>query len=181
MGRFTRILVLVLGVMMVAYQPADAQKRKKSKDEESKSVQRNRLQAEVIFLEGEKYFMIEDFSKALIFFQKSIELNPENAACYYKIAQILMIGEEYDNALTYAAQALQLDPNNKYYYLQNAEVYSKQSNFAAAAQVYETMLATVPDSDTHLFDLAAIYMYGSSGNAPGGFEASNLRGAFATA
>ena len=68
--------------------------------------------------------MIEDYSKALIFFQKSLELNPENSACHYKVAQILMLGEDYDQALIYASKALQLDPNNKYYYLQNAEIYT---------------------------------------------------------
>jgi tetratricopeptide (TPR) repeat protein len=163
MGRFYASILLILTVALVSIQPVDAQgRKKKSKEEQSKSTQRNLLQAEVIFLEGEKYFMIEDYSKALIFFQKSLELNPENSACHYKVAQILMLGEDYDQALIYASKALQLDPNNKYYYLQNAEIYTKQSNFAAAAQVYETMLSTVPDSDSRLFDLAAIYVYGNN-------------------
>ena len=163
MGRFCTLVFLVLVPLLVSVHSAEAQfRKKKSKDEQSKSSQRNLLQAEVIFLEGEKYFMIEDYNKALIFFQKALELNPENGACNYKIAQILMLGEDFDQALIYASKALQLDPKNKYYYLQNAEIYSKQSNFAAAAQVYETMLSTIPDSDSHLFDLAAIYVYGNN-------------------
>ena len=163
MGRLITTLILIVLAVLVTVQPADAQwRKKKSKEEQTKSSQRNLLQAEVIFLEGEKYFMIEDYNKALIFFQKSLELNPENAACHYKVAQILMLGEEYEKALVYASKALQLDPNNKYYYLQNAEIFSKQSNFAAAAQVYETMLTRVPDTDSHLFDLAAIYVYGNN-------------------
>lgn len=162
MIRFHLTILLVMLACLVSIQPVDAQGRKKrGKEEQSKSGQRNLLQAEVIFLEGEKYFMIEDYSKALIFFQKSLELNPENAACHYKVAQILMMGENPDKALIYAARALQLDPKNKYYYLQNADIYSKQSNFAAAAQVYETMLKTVPDTDSYLFDLAALYVYGN--------------------
>ncbi len=163
MIRFHWTILLVMLACLVSIQPVDAQGRKKrGKEEQSKSGQRNLLQAEVIFLEGEKYFMIEDYSKALIFFQKSLELNPENAACHYKVAQILMLGENPDKALIYAARALQLDPKNKYYYLQNADIYSKQSNFAAAAQVFETMLKTVPDTDSYLFDLAALYVYGDN-------------------
>jgi len=163
MGRFYLMLVLLVFAGQTATLHVDAQgKKKKDREEQKKSDQRNKLQAEVIFLEGEKYFMIEDYNKALIFFQKSLELNPENSACHYKVAQILIIGEQYDKALVYASQALQLDPDNKYYYLQNADIYSKQSNFAAAAQVYETMLATIPDTDAHLFDLAAIYVYGNN-------------------
>ena len=141
---------------------ADAQgKKKKDREEQSKS-QRDLVRAELIFLDGEKYFMIEDYSKALIFFQKSLELNPENDACHYKAAQILILSEDYDQALIYATKALELDSTNKYYYLQTAEIYTKQSNFAAAAQMYETMLANIPDTESHLFDLAAIYVYGNN-------------------
>ncbi|MGI9547185.1 MAG: tetratricopeptide repeat protein, partial [Flavobacteriaceae bacterium] len=164
MDRFyLRISLIMLGCL-VSIQPIDAQNRKKraKEEQEAKSGQRSLLKAEVIFLEGEKFFMIEDYNKALIFFQKSLELNPANAACHYKIAQILSLGEEYSKALVYASQALQLDSSNKYYYLQNADLYSKQSNFVAAAQTYETMLATVPNTDNYLFDLAALYVYGDN-------------------
>lgn len=157
------ILLLAVTTTLGTVHYADAQgKKKKDKEEQSKTTQRNLLQAEVIFLEGEKYYMIEDYSKALIFFQKSLELNPENAACHYKVAQILMLSEEYDRALVYATKALELDSLNKYYYLQTAEIYSKQSNFAAAAQMYEAMMASIPDTDAHLFDLAALYIYSNN-------------------
>ena len=163
MGRLNWILTFVVLIFIGTVQLADAQgKKKRDKEEQSNSDERNLLQAEVIFLEGEKYFMIEDYSKALIFFQKSLELYPENAACHYKLAQVLLIREDYDQALIYATNALELDSSNKYYYLQTAEIYSKQSNFAAAAQMYETMLATIPGTESHLFDLAAIYLYGNN-------------------
>ena len=119
MGRFHWTILLIILVCQVSIQHVEAQGRKKrAKEEESKSSQRNLLQAEVIFLEGEKYFMIEDYHKALIFFQKSLELNPDNSACHYKVGQILMLGEEYDKALIYAAKSVQLSPKNKFYYLQ---------------------------------------------------------------
>ncbi len=166
MSHFKLIVLLAILVCQASIHSADAQGRKKrAKEEELKSNQKSYLQAEVIFLEGQKYFMIEDYSKALIFFEKSLELNPNNAACHYKVGQILLLSGEPDKALNYAARAVQLDPNNKFYYLQNANVYSKQSNFAAAAQVYETMLSTIPDTDSYLFDLATLYVYGGDFNA----------------
>ena len=164
-GRYTWLLSWLLVAVMTTTVDLQAQSRKKkAKAEQSKNQQRNLLQAEIIFLEGEKYYMIEDFGKALIFFQKSLELNPENPACHYKIAQILLIGDEVDKALIYASKALELDPANKYYYLLNADIYSKQSNFTAAAQMYEDLLAKVEGAEMHLFDLAAIYVYGNNWN-----------------
>ncbi len=162
MGRFRWILGLAVIVLMHSEFNLEAQgRKKKAKEEQTKNEQRSLLQAEIIFLEGEKYYMIEDYGKALIFFQKSLELNPDNAACHYKIAQILLVGEEADKALIYASKALQMEPANKYYYLLNAEIYSKQSNFKAAAQIYEDLLQQVPGTEMYLFDLAALYVYGN--------------------
>lgn len=166
MIKFRGILALLLVISLLAGLNLEAQSRKKkTKEEQTKNEQRNLLQAEVIFLEGEKYFMIEDYGKALIFFQKSLELNPQNAACHYKVAQILIIGDEIDKALVYASQALELDNTNKYYFLLNADIYSKQSNFTAAAQMYEDLLEQVPENEIYLFDLAALYVYANNLNA----------------
>ncbi len=158
-----RLFWTIFGLFMIiaaSHYDLEAQTRKKrTKDDQSKNAQRSLLQAEIIFLEGEKYFMIEDYGKALIFFQKSLELNPSNSACHYKIAQILVLGDEYDKALQYASKALELDNQNKYYYLLNADIYSKLSNFTAAAQMYEDLLEKVPDTQMYLFDLAALYVY----------------------
>ncbi|MDH3711184.1 MAG: tetratricopeptide repeat protein, partial [Cyclobacteriaceae bacterium] len=143
-GKYSWILSLMVVILMGTTVSLQAQSRKKkARAEQTKNEQRNLLQAEIIFLEGEKYYMIEDYGKALIFFQKSLELNPDNPACHYKIAQILLLGDEIDKALIYASKALELDPQNKYYYLLNADIYSKQSNFNAAAQIFEDLLGKV--------------------------------------
>jgi len=36
-------------------------------------------EAEFFFTEGEKYFILEDYTKALLYFQRVAELNPDNA------------------------------------------------------------------------------------------------------
>lgn len=111
------------------------------------------------FIEGEKYFILEDFAKAYVFFQKALEHDPQNGAAHFKLAEILMQTQELEKALSHAQKALEIDPQNKYYHLINAEVYTKQSNFASAASIYENMLATVEDTEEYLFDLAALYLY----------------------
>src|SRR5690606_30082953 len=40
-----------------------------------------------------------------------------------------------------------------------AEVYTKQGNFTAAADVYKALMANVEDTDIYLYDLAALYLY----------------------
>lgn len=132
-----------------------AQKDKRKDESEEKDV----VKAEYYFIEGEKYFILDDYAKAYVLFQKSLEYDDENAASYFKIAQVLIKSGELDKALAYARKAREMDPDNKYYYLINAEVLTKMSNFAEAAAVYEDMMATIPDTSPYLFDLAALYIY----------------------
>lgn len=111
------------------------------------------------FIEAEKYFILEDYAKAYVLFQKAAEYDPENAAAHFKLAGILIQSGELEKALVYAQHALQLDPDNKFYYLINAEIYTKQSNFKEAAEVYKAMLSRIEHTELYLYDLAALYLY----------------------
>lgn len=155
------ICLMVLGTIMFAGQDAIAQRGKSKKNEEKENTERNLLQAEIIFIEGEKYFMIEDHAKALIFFQKALELNPDNAAIHFKIAQTHIENQDYANAQEPAKKALKIDPTNKYYHLINADIHTKLSQFKEAAVIYENLITSLPGNDEYLFDLAALYIYGN--------------------
>jgi tetratricopeptide (TPR) repeat protein len=115
--------------------------------------------AESNFIEAEKYFMIEDYAKSLSLFQKVLEVQPENSAAQFKIAQIFTETDEIDKALTYAQQASVNNPGNKFYYILLAEIYTKKSDYGHATETYEKLINSIPGTDEYLFELAAIYMY----------------------
>lgn len=152
-----KLLAFLLLFFFIGHFSAIAQKDKRKKSSESS--RSDMAKAEYYFIEGEKYFILDDYAKSFVLFQKSLEYNDENAASYYKLADILTKGGELDKALGYAQKALELDPDNKYYYLKNAEIYTKKSNFSEAAAIYESMLANIPNTEPYLFDLAALYIY----------------------
>lgn len=135
-----------------------AQKHKKNKASTA-TISPDPEKSASYFIEGEKYFILEDYAKAYVLFQKAAEYDPENAAARFKLAGILIQSGELEKALIFAQQALQLDPENKFYYLVNAEIYTKQSNFKAATEIYKTMLSKVENTDLYLYDLAALYLY----------------------
>lgn len=130
-----------------------AQKNKASREE------RKVREATYYFTEGVKYYILEDFEKALALFEKSLESDPDNSAAHFKIASTLSRQGVLDDALSHANQAIELDPDNKYYYLTKAEILTQQSNFEEAAQVYEIMIDRIDKTDDYLFDLAALYLY----------------------
>ena len=149
------IILVVLGGVLTFDFAAFGQKKKDSSGKE----EYNQIESTDKFTEGVKYYILEDMAKALMLFQKSLEYDPDNDAAYYQIAKILSEKGEHGEALNYASKALSLSPQNKYYYLLNAEILTRQSNFKAASELYETMFREVEGTDEYLFDLAALYLY----------------------
>ena len=137
-----------------------AQKDKKKKSEPVYSSARI-AEAERIFTEGEKFFILEDYTKALFYFQQVLEYSPSNATVYYKIADIYSKGSKEED-LVQAAQniesALHIDKKNKYFYLLASQIYASQHQFGKASQALETMMKEVAGSEEHLYELAAAYL-----------------------
>ncbi len=141
---------------------AIAQKEKKKKAVSPQSNEMRLREAEFFFTEGEKYFMLEDYTKALLFFQRVIELNPENPTVYYKNAEILSKSNKDDDlerAALSIENALRLEKKNKYFYLLASNIYNSMANFSKAEQVLETMMKEINGTEEYLYELAAIYQY----------------------
>ncbi len=150
-----------LVLSLVLAMPAHAQKRKKNPGEVLASTSRAR-EAEFYFTEGEKYFILEDYAKALFYYQKTVEIVPENATVHFKIADVLNRGtkeEDLQRAANSIDQALRLEKKNKYFYLLAANIYNSLSRFDKAAEAYEQLTREIPGTEDYLFELAATYQY----------------------
>lgn len=135
-------------------------KRKKGGEPVSKAVRAS--EAEAVFTEGEKFFILEDYSKALLYFLRAYEIDSENAAIAYKIAEVLVKSnkdEDLVKATTYIEQALRLEKKNKYYYILASNIYNSQGLFSKSAAVLETMIKEVPQTEDYLYELASIYLF----------------------
>jgi tetratricopeptide (TPR) repeat protein len=146
---FSVTLLVPNGIVM-------GQKAKKSGKETDAARLR---EAEYQFVEGEKYFILEDYAKAMSLFQKSLELNPANATVHYKMAEIYSKAGEPAKALSHIALSLELEKNNKYFYLAAADIYTQLSDFDNATKVLEKMMSQINGTDEYLFELAALYLY----------------------
>jgi tetratricopeptide (TPR) repeat protein len=146
--------------MLMAVTPTFSQKRKgvpvtKNNDDRLR-------EAEFFFTEAEKYFILEDYAKALVYFQRVAELNPTNGTVHYKIAEILAKGTK-DEDIQKASQsidlALKYEKKNEYFYLLASNIYASLGNFEKATDALETMMKEVKGTDEYLFELAALYLY----------------------
>lgn len=151
------MLVLLLATLLAT--STFAQKKKR----EDTAVQGFKLrEAEFYFTEGEKYFILEDYAKALIYYQKALEANPNNGTIHYKIAEVLSKNQKHEDLIKASISienAIQLDKANKFFYLSAATIYNSLARFDKAAQAYESMIAQIKGTEEYLYELAAVYQY----------------------
>lgn len=119
-------------------------------------------EAEFYFTEGEKFFILEDYAKALLYYQRTLEITPENATVHYKVAEVLAQSNKQEDLLKASLSienALKLEKKNKYFYLLAANIYNSMTSFDKSAAVYETMLREIKGTEEYLYELAAVYQY----------------------
>lgn len=142
------IITLSFPSLLSAQQPT-----RKAKKKELEQIRANRL-----FIDGQRYMMLEDFDRAYFYFKKSLEKAPKEPATNFKIAEILLRANQVDEALDYGMKAVAADPGNKYYRLVMAEVYTKQGQPLKAAEILEELMANTTENQNYILDLASLYL-----------------------
>jgi tetratricopeptide (TPR) repeat protein len=153
---------LIFFVIAVLVLPICAYPQKKKKGSEDSPHGLRMREAEFYFTEGEKFFILEDYAKALLYYQRSLEISPENATIHYKIAEVLSRSNKQDDLIKASVSidnALRFEKKNKYFYVLAAGIYNSLAKFEKAALAYETMISEVKGTEEYLYELAAIYQY----------------------
>ncbi|MCV9388012.1 tetratricopeptide repeat protein [Reichenbachiella ulvae] len=153
-------LTLVLMVLMASVNPGQAQRKNRKKEKSVDQIsEEKRTELDHYFLEGEKYYILKDYGKAITYFERVIEIDESHATANFKIAQIYSENNEMMDALPFAQKAKELAPENKYYYLLLANIQTSTGELANAEETYSEMINRVPGTERHLFDLAALQIY----------------------
>ncbi|PSL05104.1 tetratricopeptide repeat protein [Cecembia rubra] len=127
-----------------------------SNKEKKKQLQEAR--ASRLFIEGQRFLILEDYDRAYFYFQKAREISPDAAAINFKIAEILLRANRIEEALQYGMRAVAEDPDNKYYNLVMAEVYTKQGQLLEAAKILEGLMSNSEENQNYILDLASLYL-----------------------
>jgi len=105
---------------------------------------------------------VEDIQKALAYYRKCLEINPDSDASMYQISNILVMGGDYKNAMLYAKKATEIDPGNIWYQLLLANLYHAVDKQDSAIVVYNNILEKNPERIDLYFNLAGLH--GEYGN-----------------
>ncbi|AYA38904.1 hypothetical protein D3Y59_10765 [Hymenobacter oligotrophus] len=126
--------------------------------QQSQLTEKDREMSAAYFVDGVKYMLLEDYPKAQERLLKAYQIDPNNAAINYKIAENNLLIGNLKDAANFAQAALRLDAKNPYYYLILAQIYATQKQYDQAAQVYTRLIQDVPESKSYLFNLADLYL-----------------------
>jgi tetratricopeptide (TPR) repeat protein len=147
-------------VALLTPQSGVSQKKKRGVDESAGGIRLR--EAEFYFTEGEKFFILEDYAKALVYYQRALDINPDNGTIHYKMAEVLAKSSKQEDLLrasTSIEQGLRLDRENKYFYLLAATIYNSLGRYDKAAEAYESMMETIKGTEEYLYEVAAVYQY----------------------
>lgn len=149
--------VVWLFIFLISVYPESALAQKWIKSKVPQEIENASFEAEKYFIEGEKYFILEEYEKALGLFGKALEIEPQNPAIHYKLAETHLRTGSIEKALPEAMKAVQYGDKNKYYHLLMAQIYTQMHKFDDAIAAYETMIKKVEGSDEYFFQLAGLY------------------------
>jgi len=106
------------------------------------------------FVDGCRYRMLGDSTKALTMFNAVLKANPENDAALYEIAGLYTDQKQYDQALQYLLPAIKINGDNKWYRILAADIYEAQGKFEQGAEQLKALSQLFPDDADYLYDYA---------------------------
>lgn len=150
---------ICLGLFLFNSLTAQAQRKKDKKEEKKMQLSPDQAQAEAeyYFIEGMKFFSLENYPKALDSFEKARGYIEKAPSIDFKIAETQASLNNIYEAEIYAKKALDEDKTNPYFYILLARIYEEQAKFDLAAQTYQKMLDAKIASPEYYYDLANIY------------------------
>lgn len=122
-----------------------------------KSAQIRKLQeSENVFIDATKAEMLEDLNEAFKLYQKSLDLNPNNPAAYFKMADILGKQNRFTEALKFSKKANELEKKNIYYLLQLAQMQEINQEWKSAIETYRKVMKDFPGNNYYLLTIVQL-------------------------
>jgi tetratricopeptide (TPR) repeat protein len=150
------VLIISLSGCKSVFKSTDTENKTDS-TEINNITEKDQLRFQYAFVEGMKQKALENYSKAISFFYKCLEIQPDAPEVQYQISLINNLLRESDVALRYGKKAVKNDPDNKYYREHLFQLYIRQNKPKEAIQQYEALLEQGHESIDYYYDLAQLY------------------------
>src|SRR6056297_1091262 len=97
----------------------------------------DQLKYQFAFIEGMKHKALKNYSKAISYFYRCLEIQPNSPAVQYQISLVNNLLDQPDVSLRYGKKAVKNDPENKYYREHLFQLYLRKSQPKQTIKQYE--------------------------------------------
>lgn len=112
----------------------------------------------IYFQLGKESFNNNDLNKALDYFQKAVEINPDFAEAYHNLGIVYYELGNHGNAITELEKAVGLNSNYEKAYYSLALIYYENNDFDNAIINLLKVIELNPENSNANFDLAVAYV-----------------------
>lgn len=155
MKNFLKISLLLL--LVFGLSSAHAQRRKQKSNKAPDYEDARKITA--LFFEAEKQKMLGNFEEAADAFHECIKIDPNHAAAYYELGNLLSVSNQIGDALPFALRAYELQPENHWYALFVADIHMGLNDYGSASRLYEQLVSKFPENIDYRYELATTYLY----------------------
>jgi tetratricopeptide (TPR) repeat protein len=134
--------------------------RSSSKDNGKKLSEADQIKFTEWFFNASKEKMLGNYELAAAHFERCIQIDPENGAPYYELAQLYNQQGNPKMGLAMAQKAVEKDPSNLWYNRLLGESYMRAKSYDKAASLLEGVVKKNPERIDLYYDLANAYIYG---------------------
>ncbi|MDX1685892.1 MAG: tetratricopeptide repeat protein, partial [Saprospiraceae bacterium] len=115
------------------------------------------LELQALLIDGNKFFILEQYDKAAEKFQDLILMDQTNSAAYYGLSRVSSAKKNYTQAVRQIREALEYEPENTYYldHLVTNLRYLKDDK--ALVEAYKRLISLEPEEKKHLYELSKCY------------------------
>lgn len=110
-----------------------------------------------VYIEAIKQKLLGNMGDALTYLEQCIEMDPQNDAAYYQMAQISMQRGDLENGKKYGLKAVKLDDKNFWYLTMMANIYYQEKTYDSSIYYYEEAIRDFPEKESVKLALADVF------------------------
>ncbi|WP_052354176.1 tetratricopeptide repeat protein [Flectobacillus major] len=152
-------MMLLGAIWLIALYQGVAQKKDSNAKSKNEVTPAQLLEAESLFTEGMKFYMMEDYAKAITPLEKALAITPKNSGVLYEIGNVYQKLREEEKAIAYLQKALEQDANNATYNEVLADLYVKTKKLQEAEKIYQKLVSLYPNKAEYYIQQAAVYIF----------------------
>jgi len=133
--------------------------QKSALDENHKLTQKEASQEADLFAKGVIQKEAGNLEKALDFFSKALEIDPNDPAALFEKAKLLVAYGQSSEAYELAKKAVSLDGKNRWYKAAYGKIAQQEGKYDEYVKAYEELVEQYPDDLNFLNELAYAYVF----------------------